>query len=262
MAAISDKEIMPKKKISPFAIPKAVREAIIHIFKNCGKEGVWLVGGTALAGFYAGHRRSDDIDLFASDENFHRAAVLAVKSLQKLGAVFSREMQTPQFFRTDVSWQNYRFTIDVVLDENIHRIGHAFRSDEGILFSDLTTLFAMKAACLVSRASEKDLFDLDWIFSHAPEKADIPEIVSQGSKIDSGLTVETLLLSLKGTMLRKEACHFLLPGSKITPDEAYKKVLATQKKLIHSLLEYEKNTPLSEDESKLARAVKDIRRFK
>ena len=45
-----------------------------------------LVGGTALAGYYAGHRRSDDLDLFVRDEAACRAAVLAVKSLVTLGA--------------------------------------------------------------------------------------------------------------------------------------------------------------------------------
>lgn len=260
MAALSIREIKPKSSISARAIPKAVRDAIHHIFLNCS-EGIWLAGGTALAGFYAEHRKSDDIDLFAVNENYHKAAVLAVKSLQKAGAVFSREMQTPRFYRTDVAWQNHKFTIDMVLDENIHRIGNAVRSKDGALVADLNTLYSMKAACLVSRCSEKDLFDLDWIFFHAKE-FDIADIVNRGAAIDTGLTVETLLYGIKSAMLRKDACHFLFPKSKITPEGAYKKILAVRKKLIEALLEYEKSAPAPPDVGALAKKVRFMKKIK
>lgn len=259
MATLSVKEIKPRNTISARAVPKAVRDAIRHIFSNCSR-GVWLVGGTAFAGFYAEHRRSDDIDLFAASENDHRAAVLAAKSLQKVGAVFSREMQTPQFYRTDVAWQNHKFTIDVVLDENIHHIGDAFRSKDGVLVADLDTLYSMKVACLVSRCSEKDLFDLDWIFSRTGGP-DISDFISRGAAIDGGLTIETLLYSLKSAMLRREACGFLLANSKTAVGEAYKKILSLQKKLVNALFEYEKSAPPPLDVSTLAKRVKFIQKI-
>lgn len=260
MAALSLEKLAPKKMISEKAIPKAVRDAILHIFENC-KEGAWLVGGTALSGYYAEHRRSDDIDLFTAGVTSHKAVILAARSLQRSGALFSNEMQTPQFFRADVSWQDHKFTIDVVLDENIHRVGRALRSGDNVLVADLGTLFAMKTACMVSRVSEKDLFDLDWIFAHAGEPT-MQEMVSLGSQIDGGLNVQTMLISLKGAILRKEACHFLLPDSNMTPAEAFNRINALRKKLIHSLLEYERSLPLSSDASKLSRAVRFAKRFK
>lgn len=260
MAALSFEKIGSRKRISEAATPKAVRDAILRIFGDC-KEGVWLVGGTALAGYYAEHRSSDDIDLFVNNENSHKAVILSVRTLQASGALFSKEMQTPQFFRTDVSWQGHKFTIDVVLDENIHRIGQAQRSDDGVLVADLRTLFAMKAACLVSRASEKDLFDLDWIFAHAGEPG-MKELIAAGNQIDGGLTVETLLISLKGATLRKEACHFLLPSSDTTPAEVFHRIDTLRNKLVHSLLEYERSLPVSSDAKKLAKAVRFASRFK
>ena len=48
-------------------------------------SGCMLVGGTALAGFYAGHRRSDDLDLFTGSSAAFRQTVLAVRTLQSLG---------------------------------------------------------------------------------------------------------------------------------------------------------------------------------
>ncbi len=260
MAALSFEKVTPKNKISELAVPKAVRDAIHRIFGDC-KEGAWLVGGTALSGYYAEHRRSDDIDLFVDNEASHRAVILSVKALQKAGALFSGERQTPQFFRADVSWQGHKFTVDVVLDETIHRIGRAQRSDDDVLVADIKTLFAMKAACLVSRASEKDLFDLEWIFMHAGEP-DMQELISLGSQIDGGLTVETLLISMKGATLRKEACHFLLTSSSSTPAEAFHRIEALRSRLIHSLLEYERTLSASPDTQKLAKAIRFTSRFK
>jgi hypothetical protein len=126
-----------------------------------------------------------------------------------------------------------------------------------VIVADIKTLMAMKMACLVSRCSEKDLFDLDWLFANAgtPTTA---ELVELGAGIDAGLSVETLLISLKGALLRKEACGFILPGSRLTKDAAYKKIIALQQKLIRSLLEYEKSLPLSSDAAALRQAVKEI----
>lgn len=260
MATLSIKEIKPRDTISTRAVTKAVRDAIHHIFSNC-TAGVWLVGGTALAGFYAEHRRSDDIDLFAASASDHRAAVFAVKSLQKTGAIFSREMQTPQFYRTDVAWHGHKFTIDIVLDENIHRIGKAIHSKDGVTVADLDTLYSMKAACLVSRCSEKDLFDLDWMFSKIGEP-DIADFIKRGSSIDGGLTAETLLYSIKGALIRKEACHFLLANSKITVEEVYKRILSLQKNLTALLLEYEKTAPLPSDVIALSKTVRSMKKIK
>ena len=84
MAPLFSRTLIPRKTISATTSPAPLREALLHIFENTG-GGLWLVGGTALAGYYAEHRRSDDLDLFAIDEPAHRAAILAVKSLVRLG---------------------------------------------------------------------------------------------------------------------------------------------------------------------------------
>lgn len=260
MAALSAEKIAPLRRISKRAVPDPLCDAIVRIFANCG-EGIWLVGGTALAGFYTEHRRSDDIDLFARDDDSHQRAVLSIKGLAAIGAVFSNQSRTPQYYRADILLSGHAFTADAVLDENIHRIGRAVRTDDGVCVADIRTLMAMKIACLVSRVSEKDLFDLDWMFRHIGQPG-IEEMVAMGSEIDGGLSVETLLISLKGSMLKKEACRFLLPGSPLSPEGAYRRITALRARLVKSLLEHEKTTASSPETEALAGAVHEIRNLR
>ena len=87
-------------------LPAPLLQALKHIFSK-GLEHTWLVGGTALAGFYAGHRRSDDLDLFVSADAFaqtHRA----VQSLKtELGAELSNESRTPMYYRGTCALENH-----------------------------------------------------------------------------------------------------------------------------------------------------------
>ena len=59
-------------------LPFPLLQALRHVFAQ-GLNDCVLVGGTALAGFYAGHRRSDDLDLFTGSATAFTQAVLAVR---------------------------------------------------------------------------------------------------------------------------------------------------------------------------------------
>ena len=162
MASLRLPNLKPFETVSQKATPSALGKTLRFIFSNVA-EKLWLVGGTALSGYYAEHRRSDDLDLFAEDLSAFKSATLAVKALQKEGAVLSNERSSPFYHHADVQYCGHVFTIDCVLDENLHRVGSVNRAEDGVWVADLDTLFAMKTACLVSRCSEKDLFDLDWL---------------------------------------------------------------------------------------------------
>lgn len=260
MATLCLEKIVPRSHISERAAPLPLRKVLLAIFQGLS-EGLWLVGGTALAGYYAEHRRSDDLDLFAMDSLAYRSAVLAIKSLSQVGIIFSHERHSSSYYHVDAQLEGHSFTIDVVLDEHLHEVGHALKTEEGVWIADLPTLFAMKVACLVSRCSEKDLFDLDWIFQQVKEFS-ISDLIEAGAQIDAGLNVETLLISLQGTVLHKSACHFLLPGAQITPDQVYKKILLLQKNLIRLLLAKEQKMPLSEEAEALRASIKEQKTFR
>lgn len=246
--------------MSGLSTPAAIRTALRHVVSQTG-EGLWLVGGSALAGFYANHRRSDDLDLFALDLVAFQSAQRAARSLNNVGAELVRERASPTYYHADILFQHHSFTLDIVLDENLKRVGRAIQTASGVWVADLKTLFAMKAACLVSRCSEKDLFDLDWIFQKVG-LIDVESFVKAGVEIDGGLTVETLLFSLKDTNLRKEACHFLLPQSPLSVDQAYQRIKQLQQGLIQSLRDYEKKHSPPPEADALAQAVKDQKKRK
>lgn len=258
MASLQTIDIDPIPAMSSKCTSKAIRRALEYICAETG-EGLWLVGGSALAGFYAEHRRSDDLDLFAVDSLAFVAAIPAVHELAKKGATISGERRTPHYYHADVELEGHSFTIDIVLDEHLHSIGTASPTEKGVWVARLPTLFATKAACLVSRCSEKDLFDLHWFFSKLGG-IDVHELIACGSAVDGGLTTETLLVSLEGAILRKDACHFLLPSSKMTVDGAYKCILELRQKLVRAILAYEKTLPPSPDAVALSQSLRDQRK--
>ena len=220
---------------------------------------MWLVGGTALAGFYAEHRKSDDLDLFVGDLISYQTTLRAVQSLKSKGAIFSSESSSSNYYHSLVQFLNHQFTIDIVLDEQLHRIGLGVKTKDSIWVADINTLLATKIGTLVSRCSEKDLFDLDWLLTRVPEYK-IKDLIETGAQIDAGLNAETLLISLQGATLRKEACHFLLAESKITIDQAYKKIETLRKTLIQKLLDHEKKSLLSEKSLAIKQTLSDFKK--
>lgn len=260
MAPLQLPNIAPFPQLSQQALPLALAKALKNIFSEVG-EKVWLVGGTALAGFYAEHRRSDDLDLFAGNEVAYKGALHAVRSLKNKGAIFLNESTSPLYYHALIKFLDHQFTLDIVLDKHLHRVGKGIKAKDNIWVADINTLLATKIGTLVSRCSEKDLFDLDWFLGQIPEYK-IENLIEIGNQIDAGLNLETLLISLQGAILKKEACHFLLPHSPITVDQAYNKITTLQKTLIQKLLDYQKNLPLSQEAKDIKQTLKDFKKIK
>ena len=141
-------------------LPPPLLKSLRHIFAQ-GISDCLLVGGTALAGFYAGHRRSDDLDLFTGNAVSFRQTVLAVRSLRSIGVELQERSGSNQYYRAVCSLEDLSFTVDVVLDKRLLDIAETSAAG-AVVVAGLPTLFAMKAAALVSRCSEKDLYDLLW----------------------------------------------------------------------------------------------------
>ena len=165
-----------------------------------------LVGGTALAGFYAGHRRSDDLDLFTGSAAAFAQTVLAVRTLRSLGVEVRETAHSNQYLRAVCNHPELAFTVDVVLDEHMFGITETNSSGD-VVVAGLSGLLAMKAATLVSRCSEKDLYDLIWLCNAFPER-DLPDLIELARAVDGGVTGETLVYSIGSTRLEREACGF------------------------------------------------------
>ena len=73
--------------------------------------------------------------------------------------------------------------------------------------ADLPTLLSMKAATLVSRCSEKDLYDLLWLFGAFPDRH-FADLIELGHEFDGGVNGEALLYSIGSAGLEQAACGF------------------------------------------------------
>ena len=243
----------PRLDLARKILPPPLFEALARIFAQ-PLPGSALVGGTALAGFYAGHRRSDDLDIFTDGAANQQVTVPAVQALKGSGVTFDKEFRTPQFYKAHCEFRKYRFTIDVVEDLNLFRIGQFFDLPENIRVAGLSTLFMNKASTLISRCSEKDLYDLFWLFEQVEGLAS-KDLIEAGHRIDLGITAESLLISISGTVLREEACGFAL-NPQITPAQVFKELSRFQKELLKGLSVYLKNQPAP----KLRELVQKIRK--
>jgi len=207
-------------------LPAPLYRALQHVFAQ-GVADIMLVGGTALAGYYAGHRRSDDLDLFVRDTSAFQAAVHATESLTTLGCGLEPRQRTAQFYDATCALSGHAFTAQVVMDARLFEVGRACRASDGVIVAELLTLLKQKAATLVSRCSEKDLYDLQWLFRHFPA-LQVESLLALGTEIDAGMTAESVLLSLTGTTLRKSACDF---AQNETADAVFRDVSDLQKTL-------------------------------
>lgn len=248
--------IEPRQELAASVLPRALREALTHVFTEIS-GGCMLVGGTALAGFYAGHRRSDDIDLFTKDAFNQEIVVRAVRSLSGLGAEIGEVQHTPAYYRSVIRWQGHAFTADVVLDSLLHRIGKSVRLPNGVVVAELDTILMTKSATLVSRASEKDLYDLIWILERFPELT-IKDLLELAQKIDAGATAENVLISLLGAPLRVESCDFAIEPP-LDAGEVFKKIEAFRKGLVMDLRAIAKSQPLP-PLGELIRKLRSLRR--
>jgi hypothetical protein len=232
--------IPPNIELAERVLPAPLFHSLRHIFAQ-GINGCVLAGGTSLAGFYAGHRRSDDIDLFTSDESHQKSATLAIRSLTSIGAEISILNESAQYFEAIGKLSKHPFKITAVLDANLFRVGQSETLEGNVRVVDLDTLFKMKAATLVSRCSEKDLYDLIWLFEHYPERT-YSDLLRLGSEIDGGVNGEAVLGSVSGATLRKEACDFSLDSS-ITKAKIYSEILEFRKKLLSGIHAHLVNEP-------------------
>ena len=231
-------ERKPQSRLAADVLPAPLHRALTHVFAQ-GLSGSMLVGGTALAGYYAGHRRSDDLDLLSEDVPSQKAAVLAVKSLRDIGATLGDERTSAHFYHATCQLDGHDFTAQVVLDSNLFEIGSGIMADDGVFVADLTTLLKMKAATLVSRGSEKDLYDLHWLFNQESE-LNLATLIALGTEVDGGMNAEALLTNLVGTQLRESACDFSLTQGSV---DVYAVVTRLQKSLVRGIESFLRGRP-------------------
>lgn len=217
------------------SLPEELRTVLSKIFPPLQGEIV-LVGGTALSGFFFGHRRSDDIDLFVKNEILFNLTFKEIQKTKKDGVIFLEEKRFPEYYHALCELNLHKFTIDIVTDPPLFLAMDEIKSfPYNIQTPDIKTLLKMKMATLVSRCSEKDLYDLIFLLKHFNELT-LPELIIMGQEIDLGVNIDSLTLSIGGTNLKEDACDFSIDRD-ISNKNIYAQILSFQKLLLKQLLQ-------------------------
>ncbi len=154
--------------------------------------------------------------------------MLAVRSLARIGAQASEPQSSRQLYAGDFRLDGHSFATQVVLDPQVFVVGTAIEANDRVSVADLETLLKMKAATLVSQCSEKDLYDLDWLFSRFPELG-LGDLIALGYEIDAGMNAEATLVSVISTELKVSACGF-------SPAQTAEQVLGVVEELRRNLI--------------------------
>lgn len=140
-------------RLSPLQI-----EALHAFFDR--ERRFFLTGGAALAGFHLGHRTTDDLDLFTTDDGaFEHGRFVLTDVASALSGRLEIRQDTPRFMRSVLSRGDDALVIDLVRDLQYQL--HAGKLErDGILVDSADEILANKLTTIVSRAEERDLVDV------------------------------------------------------------------------------------------------------
>jgi len=137
-----------------------VQELVLAAFFD-RERGFFLTGGAALAGFYIGHRRTDDLDLFTTDADaFERGRFVVTDVAQHLNAQVVTRQEAPGFRRMLLTMADgASLVIDLVRDAGVQTFPQKLEFDQ-IIVDSIEEILVNKLTAIVGRAEERDLVDL------------------------------------------------------------------------------------------------------
>jgi hypothetical protein len=163
--------------LSPF------QRALLEAFFRRAQD-FYLTGGAALAGFYLEHRRTNDLDLFTTEDALEAGERALQEAADELGATVERLQTTPDFRRRLVRRSDASLVVDLVRERVT--AGQRPKVQRGISTLDsMEEILANKLCALLSRAEVRDLVDV-----LALERAGlrIEEVLPDAMRKDGGLT--------------------------------------------------------------------------
>jgi hypothetical protein len=185
--------------LSPFQ-----RELLEAFFRRA--SAFYLTGGAALAGFYLGHRRTDDLDLFTTEDALDSGERALQEAADELSASVERLQTSPDFRRRLVRRTGESLVVDLVRERVT--AGQRAKIQRGTVRLDSSEeILANKLCALLSRAELRDLVDVI-----ALERAGlrIEEVLPDAMQKDGGLTPAQLAWVLSELRIGDDA---RIPGS-------------------------------------------------
>lgn len=174
-----------------------IQKRILGSFQKGGDAFYfYLTGGTALAEFYLGHRKSYDLDLFTGEAGlvlpFSRIVAEGLKS-DGLDVTVIRRFSS--FVEFEVAYENERTKVQLAYDSPF-RFEDPEDSELGIKVNDYKDIIVDKFLAFFGRAEPRDAVDLFFIL----KKETIEDIAGLASKKDPGFDLYWLAVALRKVM--------------------------------------------------------------
>jgi len=161
------------------------KKILTHLKDIAELDAFYLTGGTALSRFYLGHRKSDDLDFFTSEEELIQPFSLKIEdALKKAGFKVERKRGFRSFVELAVSAHSESTIIHLALDSP-YRLDPVIMAREfpGLKIDSLKDLAANKVLALFGRATLRDFVD---VFFLTKEKFGKNELIPMAQKKDPG----------------------------------------------------------------------------
>ncbi len=155
----------------------------------------YLTGGTALAEFYLGHRKSYDLDLFTAESGlilpFSR---LAEDHLRKEGLIVGVTRRFSSFVEFEVSEKEESTRVQFALDTPF-RLDDPVGSELGLRINDYRDLVVDKLQAFFGRTEARDAIDLFFILN----TENLWELSALARKKDPGFDLYWLAVAMEKT---------------------------------------------------------------
>ena len=183
-------------------------DSLAQFFANPIGQRFWLTGGTALAAFYLGHRRSDDLDLFTLEPDALDHARREIRGIAEvLQCILTIGLSTPtfqQFYLTKPDMPPLK--LDLVWDFG-PQYGER-RTTNGIVVDSLSNIAANKVTAILGRTEVKDFVDLYYLLRSGYE---LKTLIALAQQKDLGLTEFYLAYSMRQVVRFVTLPAMLLP---------------------------------------------------
>ncbi len=149
---------MASSPLEPDRLTPLQRELLAAFFAR--ERRMFLTGGGALAGFYFGHRDTEDLDLFGEPGlDLSEPAHALTESAQTCGATVTPMQRYPDFRRVRIVRGDAECIVDLVIDR-APMVDREKASFGEIRVDTLREIAANKICTLLSRSEIKDLVDV------------------------------------------------------------------------------------------------------
>lgn len=175
------------------------------------ESGFFLSGGAALAGFYIGHRETQDLDLFTLENEIEKGVELMNEVAQEIGASVEALQTSPDFRRFLLRRSDESVVIDLIR-ECVFQQSVKKSVIGGVAIDPAEEILANKLCALLSRSEIRDLVDV-YELENAGFNLNIA--LEAASRKDTGFSPAQLAWILNSIVLPD---HTRLPGN-VAPDK-------------------------------------------